>query len=66
MNELKNTVLILKGTITLFGNLQKQKKPQNNITPNTQILNTSGTMGKKRQRKCWIICRTYFRSFLSA
>jgi hypothetical protein len=47
---LKNTSLISKGKLTLFGHLQKiREKP--NITPKTQIFNTTGIIGKSDKEK---------------
>jgi hypothetical protein len=51
MNSLKNTFLMLKGKVTLFGNVQKIEEIPKQHHPNTQIFNTSGTTGKKRQGK---------------
>jgi len=49
MKTSKNTSLISKGKITVFGNLQKKikEKPQNN----THICNTSATMDKSEKEK---------------
>ena len=59
MKSSKNTSLISKEKITLFGKLYKKEKPQNN----TQICNTSVNMDKKRKGKRLTICITSFLSF---
>jgi len=52
MNPLKKYVSNLKREdIYIWKPTKKQKKPQNNITPNTQIFNTSGTMAKSNKKK---------------